>query len=741
MNRRMFGLFVMVLLAATPAARAADWPSWRGPEQNGLVRETAIVKTWSPSGENLLWKSSIGGRTTPIILNGRVYANVPVGAGLTSGERVVCMDALTGKVVWEDRFNVYLTDIVENRVGWSAMAGDPATGNVFVHTTGGDLFCYDRDGKMLWKSALTENFGRVSGYGGRSHTPIIDEDRVIISFLSSTWGANARPSHRYAAFDKSNGELLWWAAPGGSPEDTTYSTPVVTVIDGRRLLIAGNADGNVYGLLARTGEKVWTFELSKRGLNVSVVADGKFVYAAHSEENIDNTSMGRVVCIDASKTGDITKSGEVWRFDDKTVGYCSPAIANGRLYVVDNAANMYALDLKTGRRFWQHSVGRVGKGSPLVTRDGIIYYGEQNGIFSILKDAGDHAETLDTETFERDDGLVDEIFGSPVMADGRVYFQTRYGTYCLGKRDAKVESEPIPAMPKERAAAAAKTMMLRPADVTLAPGEVVMFKPVFYDDAGVEVAVADAQPTWQLKGVPGTILNVGSFVAATENRFSAGLIEAKFNDMTASARVRVSPTLPIEESFDGMAPGESPPGWIGVTRKAVIAEKDGAKVLHKVASKSAPSPPFMRIRGYATPPIAGGYTVEADMLGTTVRNRFDPDMGLINSRYRLLVMGIKNVLRIDAWDPVPRIEHDVPFTFEPDKWYRMKFEVSHQGDVAMLRGKVWPRDADEPEAWTIEFKDPFPHPEGSAGVYAYSPGTTEKSDGPEVFFDNFKVHK
>jgi len=741
MNRRTFGVLVTAAGLCVTGAAAADWPSWRGPEQNGFVRENACVRTWSPSGENLLWKSSIGGRTTPIILNGRLYANVPFGEGLTSGERVVCLDALTGKLIWEKRFNVYLTDVVENRVGWSAMVGDPQTGHVYSHTTGGDLLCFDRDGELVWKSALTENFGRVSGYGGRSHTPIVDEDRVIISFLSSTWGSNARPLHRYAAFDKRSGDLLWWAAPGGAPEDTTYSTPIVMVVEGRRLLVAGNADGNVYGMLARTGERVWTFQLSKRGLNVSVVADGKFVYAAHSEENIDNTSMGRVVCIDASMTGDITRSGEVWRFDDKAVGYCSPAIANGRLYVVDNAAKMYALDLKTGRPYWEHSLGRVGKGSPVVTRDGVIFYGEQNGIFSVIRDAGDHAESLDVKTFERTDHLVDEIFGSPAIVDGRVYFQTRYGTYCLAARDAKVEAEPVPPMPKERSAGAAKTMMLHPADLTLAPGELTRFRPVFFDEAGIEVAVADAQPTWQLKGIAGTVLNDGSFVAATENRFMAGVIEGRFGGMTAAARVRISPSLPIEESFDGMAAGEAPPGWIGVTRKVVVEEKAGGKVLRKLASKAAPSPPFMRVRGYATPPIEGGCTVEADVMGTTVRNRFDPDMGLINSRYRLLVMGIRNVLRIDAWDSVPRIRHDVPFTFEADKWYRMKFEVSLEGSVAHLRGKVWPKDQKEPEGWTLLFDDPFPHPEGSAGIYAYSPGTTEKSDGPEVFFDNFKVSK
>ena len=58
---------------------------------------------------------------------------------------------------------------------------------------------------------------------------------------------------------------------------------------------------------------------------------------------------------------------------------------------------------------------------------------------------------------------------------------------------------------------------------------------------------------------------------------------------------------------------------------------------------------------------------------------------------------------------------------------------------ALLRAKVWPRDSAEPAAWTIETEDSFPNREGSAGLYGYSTNTTTKSDGPDIFYDNFKV--
>ena len=64
-----------------------------------------------------------------------------------------------------------------------------------------------------------------------------------------------------------------------------------------------------------------------------------------------------------------------------------------------------------------------------------------------------------------------------------------------------------------------------------------------------------------------------------------------------------------------------------------------------------------------------------------------------------------------------------------------------EGEKARLRAKVWPRGEAEPESWNIDVIDPNPNRDGSAGIYGYSVGTTSKSDGPEILFDNFKVMK
>lgn len=726
-----------------PPLQAADWPSWRGPTQNGFAPEKAVATSWSPDGKNLIWKSPEGGRTTPLIMDGRMFFIGPVGDGDCVQERVICLDAASGKRIWEYRFNVFFTEIVANRVGWTSLVGDPETGNLYAHGTSGLFLCLNRDGKVVWRHSLMEEYNRVSGYGGRLMSPIVDEDRVIISFLNTNWGNQAKPMHRYVAFDKRTGEVLWWAEPGGIPQDTTYAVPVVTVVDGRRILVAPNADGKVYGLASRTGQTLWSFPLSKLGLNSSPVADGKYVYVGHSEENLDTTQMGRLVCIDASKTGDIGKSGEVWRLDGLDAGYASPALGNGRLYVVDNSANLHCVDAKAGKSVWKHKLGRVGKGSAVVTADGVVYVGEQNGVFCIVKDAGDKAEELSRYAFPDRDGAIDELFGSPAVCGGRVYFMTRYGSYCLGIPDSKVDAVPVPALAAETPVgegAKAEWMQIVPADVTLAPGQSVRFDARFFTRDGKDITSGLPSVSWTLDKLKGALGQGGQYTAPTDSAHTAGLVSAKAGSLSAVARVHVAPNLPIREDFEKMPPDLPPPGWTGAMGKTKVVSFGGSKVLQKLAEKAKPSPVW-KMRAFSGPIVPGGCTVEVDVLGGLARRRFRPDMGVINSRYEFVVLGMTKELELSRWrdEPTYALRKRIPFEAKPDVWYRMKLSVRMGGDKAKVMGKIWPRDEAEPEAWTMEFEDVCPNTEGSPGLFVYSNGTTDKSDGASVYFDNYVV--
>jgi len=110
-------LFVLTVLLSSPCAPclrgelfAADWLHWRGPEQNGVSRETNLPDTWSDDpadpNNNLVWKAPYGCRSTPLVMGGKVFIINGDSSGLTEGERVMALDAKTGKVLWEYKFGV-----------------------------------------------------------------------------------------------------------------------------------------------------------------------------------------------------------------------------------------------------------------------------------------------------------------------------------------------------------------------------------------------------------------------------------------------------------------------------------------------------------------------------------------------------------------------------------------------------------------------------------------------------------
>ncbi|HYL04836.1 MAG TPA: PQQ-binding-like beta-propeller repeat protein, partial [Thermoanaerobaculia bacterium] len=433
------GLLAVAAASAPPAAvggaSSAEWPSWRGPHQDGSAADTGLISKWSPAGENLIWRADLTGRSTPVVVGGRVCTNGRIGSGLTRQESVACFDAGTGRRLWQHALDVYLTAVPFSRVGWGNLTADPETGNVYALGIGGLLFCFDRDGKVVWSRSLTEELGLISGVGGRTHSPLVDEDRLIVSFVNAGWGDQGVPRHRTFAFDKRTGVLRWVSSPGEAIQDTNIqTTPVVAEIGGRRLLIEGQADGWVYALAARTGEKVWGFHLSKGAINNTVAVHDRVVFATHGEENLDTGLQGRVVAIDATGSGDVTRTHELWRNDELTATFASPLYHDGVLYVVDNAAALAALDAATGKILWRHKLGTIGKASP-TWADGKLFVAEVNGRFHILKPSRTGVEVLDEERLQlADHSRAAEIYGAPAVAYGRIYFAAESGLYCLGDK-------------------------------------------------------------------------------------------------------------------------------------------------------------------------------------------------------------------------------------------------------------------------------------------------------------------
>ncbi len=734
------GIFWLASVLSTAAALGGDWAAWRGPYQNGVSLETGLTD----STKDVLWRIPMGGHSTPVIADGRIYAVHLTGKGITEQEEIFAVDAATGKVLWQYKFNCFHTDVTNSRVGWASVTVDPETGNIYANGVEGLILCLSRDGKLIWSKSSGELYGRVSGYGGRTYTPVIDEDRVIVAFNNSGYGSLTPGAHRFVAFDKRTGDIVWWSTPGGRPEDPTYSNPVVGVIGGQRLVVAGNADGFVYAVKSRTGEKVWAFHASHRGLNSSPVIDDYRVFVTHSEENLDTTLMGRVVCLDGRLQGDITKTGELWRKDGVDAGFASPLLHDGRLYVMTNSGRLFCYDAVSGKQYWKFKVGHIGKGSP-VWADGKIYLTTQEGGFLIAEDKGTSCKFIDKMnvndgTTQREDGVT-EIFASPAISDGRIVIFTMSEMICFGKKDAKpqpVAAEKLPdEAPLEKEPA---SLVLRPAEVLLRPGETAKFEVVAYDKHGEEIGQVEAACLFPKP--LGTLDDKGVFTAGKKG--GIGEVRAEVNGsagkIVGAARMRIVPDLPISEDFESYKDGDIVPWWSGVSKlKYVVETLDGSKVLKKISNDMGPV--FNNSLAFLTPPIPAGYTVEADIRGAqlTVDGATGPvvrrgDAGVVNARYVLQACDKGTKLQVYSWLPVLRFNKEIAFNWVPDKWYRLKLKVDVVGGEAKIYAKAWPRDEAEPQAWSIEGTDPLPNTEGAAGIFANS------TEAP-VYFDNVKVYR
>jgi len=718
-------IYLNVFLVLSLLVSTSDWADWRGPARNGVSTEKNLPEKWTPNGANMLWKAPYGGRSAPIVMGDRVFIQNSAGKGENMQERVMCFNADTGKLLWEHRFNVYLSDVPPHRVGWASPVGDPTTGDIYVFGVGGNLISLSREGKVIWERSLGEDFGLLTTHGGRTVSPIVDGDLVIVSGVTFAWGQHGRGAHRFMAFDKKTGQTIWVSAPGGRPYDTTYAPPVITNVNGTRLLIQGASDGVVHAIKAQTGEPVWKYEISKRGLNTGAVVYGNTAILTHSEENLDSNEMGMMVAVDAASKGDIKKEQIKWSTYGWQGGFSSPVLDGDRLYQIDNGANIAAFDVQTGKQLWLKNLGTIQKASPVLA-DGKLYVGTENGKFYILKPSATGCEILDEHQLGTE-AQPEAIIGSAAVANGRVFFVSDSNLYCLGRKSSNKNNSAPSVETQVGPKAPAAWLQVSPTELILKPGEKIQFHVKAFDAQGNFLS-EETSATWSLDQLKGTVAN-GEFTAGTDQTVQAGLVKATVGSLSGTASVRVFPPLPWSENFDALAVNSLPLGWVNTTLKFAVREVNGNKVLVKLTEGSSL---LSRARAYFGPSDLSNYTVESDVLATTKR-RQQGDAGVIAQRYVLTLYGNSQMLHLEPWQPETGRTVTKPYAWKPDTWYRMKLQVENTPDGKVrARGKVWPVGETEPAEWMIERIDPIPNKQGAPGIFG--------NGLAELYFDNIKVY-
>lgn len=261
-----------------------------------------------------------------------------------------------------------------------------------------------------------------------------------------------------------------------------------------------------------------------------------------------------------------------------------------------------------------------------------------------------------------------------------------------------------------------------PAEILTKPGANHEFKVRLFNSNGQLLKETEAEFT--LDG-PGAIEADGSFKAAADATHQATIVTAKVGDLTGRARVRTVPRLPWKFDFEGL--DDLPVTWVGARYRHVLRKVDNNTIAVKVTT----IPKGTRSRCWFGHSDLNNYTIQADVRAGAKNNKL-PDIGLIAQGYALDMQGASQKLQIRTWVTQLRMATSIDLAWEAGTWYTLKLKASTEKGKAILSGKVWPRDEDEPEGWMIEAIDDAPNLAGSPGLFG-------NASDAEVHLDNILV--
>jgi hypothetical protein len=272
-------------------------------------------------------------------------------------------------------------------------------------------------------------------------------------------------------------------------------------------------------------------------------------------------------------------------------------------------------------------------------------------------------------------------------------------------------------------------LQIVPAEALLKPGQSQKFTARLFNARGQFLKSTTAN--FSVDG-PGSIDGDGNFKAAADGHVAA-YISAKADGLEGSARIRVVPDLPWHFDFESTQidpakkSGQPPISWVGARYRHVVRDLDGNKAMVKIST----IPKGTRSRSWMGHSDFSNYTIQADVMGSVVDGKL-PDIGLIAQGYTLDLQGADQKLQVRTWVTQRRMARTIDFPWKPNTWYTMKLRASVEDGKAVLKGKVWPRDAEEPSEWSVEATDESPNVSGSPGLFG-------NAKDAELFLDNIHV--
>ncbi|MCB9853441.1 MAG: PQQ-like beta-propeller repeat protein [Phycisphaerales bacterium] len=341
-------LAAIAFVLAADTTRADDWPQWMGPTRDGTYRETGIVDRIPDAGLPVKWRVPLaGGYSGPAVVNGRVYVmDYVVKSGdvvnepqqkvnLEGQERVLCLDAKTGKTIWTYEYPCkYNISYPGGPRCTPTVVGDKlitlgAQGDLRVLST--------KDGSVIWKKSFASDFNASAPLWGFAGHPLVVDDMVV-----ALVGGEGQA---VVAFDLATGDVKWKAL---SSSDAGYCPPIIIDAGGARQLIVWHPEA-VASLNPKDGAVYWTFPL-KPDFGMSIgrpQLQGDKLFIA----GVMRTSL--MLELDSKKPA----ARELWRGESaKSLypGNVTNMWGDGVILGCDHGDGcLMAIDARDGKRLWE----------------------------------------------------------------------------------------------------------------------------------------------------------------------------------------------------------------------------------------------------------------------------------------------------------------------------------------------------------------------------------------------------
>jgi outer membrane protein assembly factor BamB len=415
LRRPLTAILTAATLVAAGYVLAADWPQWRGPERNGISKETGLLKAWPKEGPKLLWQvNDIGyGYSTPAVVGDRLYLVSNEGM---DNEFVQALDVQTGKRIWSQRIgNVGAQEQKPNYTG--ARSTPTVDGEfLYVFSSDGDLACLAADtGKVRWQKNVRTEFGGEPGIWAYAESPLVDGDVVVCA----PGGKDAS----LLAVNKKTGEMTWkTAVPGGGMAG--YASTIVVEATGIKQYVQFLKQGLV-GVDAKTGNFLWHYGKTADtnvGMNMQtpIAADGLIYCAARPGSG--------VVRLKADNGGVAAEQVYMERGLPNAIG---GAVQVGGYLYGTSGGELVCAEFSTGTVKWRD--GCVGNAA-ICYADGCLYIRGEDGEVALVEASPKAFVEKDRFTPPAQPkhvrGPQEKAWSYPVVANGRFYIHDVGTIWC-----------------------------------------------------------------------------------------------------------------------------------------------------------------------------------------------------------------------------------------------------------------------------------------------------------------------